>query len=91
MVRRTGTASAKGMTSNDTLRMFKRRLAAAGLPAHIFKCHSLRASTAANLLEQGVELSDVQYLLGHSDPRTTELYDRRRQSVTRNIVERIAI
>jgi len=61
------------------------------LPSHVFKCHSLRASTATNLLEQGVELSDVQYLLGHSDPRTTKLYDRRRQSVTRNIVERIAI
>lgn len=91
MIRRTGAASPMGMTSNDTLRMFKRRLLAAGLPSHIFKCHSLRASTATNLLEQGVELSDVQYLLGHSDPRTTKLYDRRRQSVTRNIVERIAI
>jgi len=57
----------------------------------VFKCHSLRASTATNLLEQGVEPSDVQYLLGHSDPRTTKLYDRRKQAVTRNIVERIGI
>lgn len=91
MVRRTGAASAKGMTSNDILRMLKRRLLAAGLPAHVFKCHSLRASTATNLLEQGVELADVQYLLGHSDPRTTKLYDRRKMAVTRNIVERISI
>lgn len=91
MVRRTGSTSEKGMTSNDLLRMLKRRLRATGLPDHVFKCHSLRASTATNLLEQGVELADVQYLLGHADPRTTKLYDRRKMAVTRNIVERIAI
>lgn len=91
LVRRTRTPSGLGMTSNDLLRMLKRRLRATGLPGHVFKCHSLRASTATNLLEQGVELADVQYLLGHSDPRTTKLYDRRKMTVTRNIVERIAI
>ncbi len=91
MIRRTGRPSEKGMTANDILRMFKRRVRAAGLPDQVFKCHSLRASTATNLLEQGVELADVQFLLGHADPRTTKLYDRRHQEVTRNIVERIAI
>jgi len=91
LVRRTGQPSKRGMTANDILRMLKRRLASAGLPASVFKCHSLRASTATNLLEQGVELADVQHLLGHSDPRTTKLYDRRKLAVTRNIVERIAI
>jgi integrase/recombinase XerD len=34
---------------------------------------------------------DVQYLAGHSSPRTTRLYDRRQKKVTRNIVERISI
>lgn len=91
IVGRTDTSSGKPMTSNDILRMLKRRLRAAGLPAEVFKCHSLRASTATNLLEQGVELADVQFLLGHADPRTTKLYDRRKMSVTRNIVERILI
>ena len=42
-------------------------------------------------LEQNVPLEDVQYLAGHSDPRTTRIYDRRRRKVTRNIVERISI
>lgn len=88
---RAGRSDGKPITSNDILRMFKRRLRGAGLPEQVFKCHSLRASTATNLLEQGVELADVQFLLGHSDPRTTKLYDRRKMSVTRNIVERIAI
>lgn len=91
LVGRTGRTSGRGMTSNDILRMLKRRLTTAGLPASAFKCHSLRASTATNLLEQGVELADVQFLLGHADPRTTRLYDRRKLAVTRNIVERIAI
>jgi hypothetical protein len=31
----------------------------------------------------------MQLLAGHSDPRTTRLYDRRRQMATRSEVERI--
>lgn len=31
----------------------------------------------------------AQYMAGHADPRTTKLYDRRRQQVTRGEVERI--
>ena len=45
----------------------------------------------APLLEQGVPLEDVQQLVGHADPRTTRLYDRRQRRITRNIVERISI
>jgi integrase/recombinase XerD len=48
-------------------------------------------ATITDLLNQGVPLSDVQYLAGHADPRTTRLYDRRQQRVTRNVVERISI
>ncbi len=90
-VGRTGKLSDKGMTENDVLRMVKRRLAAAGLPADRLTCHSFRATTITDLLDQGVPLEDVQYLAGHSDPRTTRLYDRRKKQVTRNIVERISI
>ena len=36
-------------------------------------------------------MEDVQYLVGHADPRTTRLYDRRRRGVTQNIVERISV
>ena len=48
-------------------------------------------ATATDLLEQGIPIEDVQYLLGHADVRTTRLYDRREQKVTRNLVERISI
>ena len=34
-------------------------------------------------------LEDVQNLANHADSRTTRLYDRRRRTVSRNIVERI--
>lgn len=87
---RTGTLAAWGCQAKDIHRMVKRRLKAAGLPT-ILTCHSFRATTATDLLEQGVPLEDVQELLGHADPRTTRLYDRRDRKVTRNIVERISI
>ena len=78
------------MTGIDICRMMKRRLKAAGLPGH-FSPHSFRVATVTDLLEQNTPLEDVQYLAGHSDPRTTRIYDRRRRKVTRNIVERISI
>ncbi|HKQ48576.1 MAG TPA: tyrosine-type recombinase/integrase [Phycisphaerae bacterium] len=78
------------LQAKDIHRMVKRRLKGAGLPS-ILTCHSFRATTATDLLEQGVPLEDVQELLGHADPRTTRLYDRRDRTVTRNVVERISI
>jgi site-specific recombinase XerD len=48
-------------------------------------------ATVTDLLSQGVPLTDVQYLAGHADPRTTRLYDRRQRAVSRNLVERISI
>ena len=52
---------------------------------------SFRVATITDLLEQGVPLEDVQQQVGHADPRTTRLYDRRQRRITRNIVERISI
>jgi site-specific recombinase XerD len=78
------------MTAGDMGRMVKRRMRDACLPSRLSP-HSFRVATVTNLLEQGVPLQDVQYLAGHSDPRTTRLYDRRHKRVTRNIVERISI
>ncbi len=80
----------RAMTAQDICLMVKRRLERAGLPGELSP-HSFRVATATDLLEQGVPVEDVQYLLGHSDPRTTRLYDRREQKVTRNLVERISI
>ena len=86
-----GADRAGGLSGNDLLRIVKRRLKGAGLPPDAFCCHSFRATTATNLLKQRVPRDQVQYLLGHSDARTTDLYDRTEREVTRNIVERISI
>ena len=68
----------------------KRRLRAAGLPEQL-RPHSFRVLVVTDLLAQRVPLEDVQYLVGHSNPRTTQVYARRRRRVTRNIVERISV
>jgi site-specific recombinase XerD len=88
--RKTGHFTENGMYVVDVCRMVKRRLKDAGLPNRLSP-HSFRVTTITDLLEQGVALEDVQRLAGHSDPRTTRLYDRRQKKITRNIVERISI
>ena len=87
---RTAELTDNPMTGKDVLRMVKRRFKDAGLPANL-TCHTFRATTITNLLEQGVDIDDVRHLAGHSDCRTTKIYDRRAKEVTRNIVERISI
>lgn len=87
---KSGRLTARPLSGIDVCRLVKRRLAAAGLPGHLSP-HSFRVSVATDLLQQSVPLEDVQFLLGHSDPRTTRLYDRRQRQVTRNTVERISV
>ena len=87
---RAGLLTDRAITGIDVCRMVKRRLKDAGLPT-LISPHSFRSCTATDLLMNGVALDDVQYLLSHSDSRTTKLYDRRQRQVTRNIVERISV
>ena len=78
------------LSANSMGLMLKRRLKDAGLPP-IFSPHSFRVLVVTDLLSQDVPLEDVQYLAGHANPKTTQIYDRRRRRVTRNIVERISV
>lgn len=80
----------RSLTGVDICRIVKRWAKAAGLSARLSP-HSFRVCAVTDLLAQGVPLEDVQYLVGHADPRTTRLYDRRGRKVTRNIVERISV
>ena len=68
--------------------MLQRRARRAGVDAKLSN-HTWRASGITNFLENGGALEMTQYMAGHADPRTTKLYDRRRQMVTRSEVERI--
>jgi len=46
--------------------------------------HMLRAAFIMAALGAGVPLRDVQTAARHSDPRTTTMYDRRRQNFDRH-------
>ena len=81
--------SAHPLSANSIGRIFKRRLRDVGLPP-IFSPHSFRVLVVTDLLSQDVPLEDVQYLAGHANSRTTQIYDRRRRRVTHSIVERIS-
>jgi integrase/recombinase XerD len=61
-----------GHREHSMRQMLKRRLENAGLP-HLFSSHSFRVAVVTDLLNQNVPLEDVQYLAGHSDPRTTQI------------------
>lgn len=49
--------------------------------------HGMRASFATITLEEGAPLHQVQYAMGHSDPRTTERYQKRKLNLDNNAVD----
>jgi site-specific recombinase XerD len=85
---KTGMLTENRMTQPDAWRMLQRRAKTAGVATAICN-HSWRASGITVFLENGGAIEMAQYMAGHADPRTTKLYDRRRQKVTRGEVERI--
>lgn len=60
------------------------RKAGIGPVAEQITPHSLRHAYATDLLAEGVPVRDVQYAMGHADPRTTERYDRGRLDPARH-------
>lgn len=58
---------------NRVLKKYSRRL---HLPEG-FSAHSMRATFITTALDNGANLEDVQRDVGHADPATTKLYDRR--------------
>ena len=68
--------------------MVRRRCRDAGLVS-AYSCHSFRATGITTFLGNHGTLETAQYLAGHADSRTTKLYDRRQQRITREDVERI--
>lgn len=52
----------------------KNALRAIGLDSHEYSAHSLRHSTAVMMLKNGADWKDVQRVLRHSSPVTTQIY-----------------
>jgi integrase/recombinase XerD len=88
--RRSGAITPRAMAADDMGRRMRWRMAALEFPTGLCP-HSFRVATITDLLSQGVPLEDVQNLVGHSDPRTTRLYDRRPKRVMRSVVDRISV
>ena len=79
ILRRPGWAAARPSTAHRWVRSIGKR---AGLGA--VHPHMLRAGFIMAALDAGVPLRDVQIAARHADPRTTTIYDRRRENFDRH-------
>jgi integrase len=70
--------------------MIRRRAAAAGIRTRIGN-HSFRATGITAYLKNGGTLENAAAMANHANTRTTQLYDRRREQVSLDEVERILI
>src|SRR5271169_6796972 len=82
--------SGRAMSQPDAWRMIRRRAAAAGIAAPI-GCHTFRATWITAYLANGGALEHAQEMAAHESPRTTKLYDRTKERLTRDEVERIRL
>jgi len=81
-----------GIGEKKTVRaMVKGKLRSRTIYKSQYSPHSLRVAVVTDLLDQGEDIHDVAFLVGHSSTRTTQLYDRRNRKVKRNLVERIRV
>jgi len=82
--------SAEPMAQADAWRMIRRREQAAGIKAPI-GCHTFRATGITAYLENGGTLEHAQAMAAHESPRTTKLYDRTKERLTLDEIERIRL
>ena len=82
--------SEQPMTQPDAWRMIRRRAAAVGIHAPIGN-HSFRATGITAYLSNGGALEHAQEMAAHESPRTTKLYDRTKERLTQDEVERIRL
>ncbi len=78
------------MTQTDAWRMVRKRALAAGIMAPIGN-HSFRATGITAYLANGGTLEHAQAMAAHESPRTTKLYDRTKERLTQDEVERIRL
>jgi integrase len=68
----------------------RRAATAAGIDPAGLTPHTARATAATALLDEGVPLADVQELLGHASPVTTQRYNRGRKKLDGHAAYRMA-
>jgi len=62
------------LTTRSISRMCKEGLVAIGLDGKEFTAHSLRHTTAVEILKKGGQITDVQRVLRHTSPVTSQIY-----------------
>ena len=82
--------SEQPMTQPDAWRMIRRRAVGVGIFAPIGN-HSFRATGITAYLANGGALEHAQEMAAHESPRTTKLYDRTKERLTQDEVERIRL
>jgi integrase len=82
--------TSRRMGRRDVLRMIKRRTKAIGVTSRVC-CHTFRATGITAYLKNNGSLEIAQAIAAHESPRTTKLYDRRRDELTLDEIERIVI
>jgi len=87
---KTGKLSEKPMSRTDVWYMVRRRANDAGLETAI-GCHTFRATGITDYLTNGGKLEIAQRMAGHSNAKTTGLYDRRNDDISVSEVERVGI
>jgi site-specific recombinase XerD len=88
--RGTDTLTKTPLPQPNAYAMIGRRAAAAGITTNI-GCHTFRATGITAYLKNGGTLENAAAMANHASTRTTQLYDRRADSVTLDEVERVAI
>lgn len=78
------------LTSNAALKIVKRRVAEAGLPDKIC-CHSFRGTGITAYLKNGGTIENAAAIAGHESTRTTQLYNRTSDEVSREEIYKIRI
>ena len=71
--------SGQGLTTRTVSGLCKDGLKAIGLDGREYTAHSLRHTTACSLLEHGRNLIEVQHVLRHSTPNTTQIYTKMKE------------
>jgi site-specific recombinase XerD len=80
----------EAMNQQAAWHMIRRRAASARIMAPIGN-HTFRATGLTNFFENGGSLENGQEMAAHSSPRTTRLYDRRKDRLKHAEVERIRL
>ncbi|WP_244851809.1 tyrosine-type recombinase/integrase [Caballeronia sp. SL2Y3] len=90
IARGTGRLSPSALPQANAYAMVRRRARAAGIDTRIGN-HTFRATGITAYLKNGGTLENAAAMANHASTRTTQLYDRRRDDISLDEVERIRV